>query len=73
MPCTGEAAACMSASDKRHGDGQRHANATFRQFALDMIAKHGDDAKQGIRHFESHPDCKKVLIAVCSTCTCAYV
>ena len=65
MPCTGEAAACMSASDRRHGDGQRHANATFRQFVLDMICKHGDDAKKGIKHFESD--------AVCLTSTCAYI
>lgn len=54
----------MSAADRRHGRGRRSANATFRQFVLDMIAKHADDAKKGISHFESDPGRKKVMVAV---------
>ena len=45
----------------------------FRQLVLDMVSKHRDDAKKGIKHFESDPDRRKVMIAVCLTGTCAYV
>jgi len=54
----------MFASDGRHGEGQQIANGTFRQFVIDMVGKYGDNARQGIKHFESDPERKKVLIAV---------
>ena len=59
----------MHAANRRHGEGQRTANATFRHFVLDMIAKHADDAKKGISHFESNPERKKVMVAVHLTYT----
>ena len=59
---TGEAAACLSVPDRRHGHGQRTANATFRQVVLDAIAKHGDEARKGVKHFESDAERRKVIL-----------
>ena len=64
---TGEAAACMTAADRRHGEGQRTTNALFRQFVLNAIAQHGENAKKGKKHFELDPLRKKVMIAACLT------
>ena len=50
----------MPGSDRRHGPGQSHANSTFQAFVLKMIGTHKDNARQGIKHFESVPARKKV-------------
>ncbi len=63
LPCAGEAAACMSASDRRLGEVQRLANALFWHVLLNMLAKHEDDARQGIQLLASDSKCKKVLMA----------
>jgi hypothetical protein len=76
LSCTGEAAACLSATDRRHGDGQRIASATFRQFLLNSVKEYGDDARKGIKHFRLDNKRAQVMAAICltidSACMCSH-